>query len=183
MLSKFDSEKQHLIQIILVGQLKLQEKLQRIDLEQFTQCVSLHSHLGQLEEDEVGPYIRHRLKVGGAANFDIFDPEAIQAVSIYSKGNPRILNILCNTALVFGYAHSAEVIDKEIIEKVIKEREDDAIFAATRPNKKKALALSSKITARGEPAGKSLRSIDKRMRRIESILDRIEQHLHKLAGE
>ena len=72
MFSNLEAEKSHLIQIILVGQLELRNKLQRNDLKQFAQRVSSHYHINGLNQVEVNNYIRYRLKVGEAKNLDIF---------------------------------------------------------------------------------------------------------------
>lgn len=177
MLSNYASEKEHLIQIILVGQPELQKKLKRADLEQFTQRVSVHCHLKSLEEEEVEPYILHRLYRGGAKNSSIFDSKAIQAVGKYANGNPRILNILCDTALVFGYADSAKVIDENIIKRVIEEREKNEIFGTTNKNNKNTIHGYSKHDRKNLYKIKSISVIDKHMLRIEGILGKIEQHL------
>jgi general secretion pathway protein A len=182
MLSNYSSDKQHLIQIILVGQPELHKKLRRADLEQFTQRVSVHCHLKRLDEREVGPYITHRLNVGGAEKANIFNPKAIQTVGQYADGNPRILNILCDTALVFGYADSARVIDEKIIEKVIAERERGKIFSKTNLKNKKTFSGYSKKSSIKLSELKFVSITDKNLIRIESTLDKIEQHLKKLAN-
>jgi general secretion pathway protein A len=123
MLSNMEAEKHHLIQIIMVGQPELRSKLQRKDLEQFSQRVSVYCHLKALENDEVAQYIRHRLKAGGASKLDLFDQEAINEISRCSRGIPRLINSICDTALVYGFADAREVIDLKIIRDVVADRE------------------------------------------------------------
>ena len=129
MLSNLEDEKNHLIQMILVGQPELKNKLKRRDLAQFAQRVTVHCHLNGLNASEVKEYILYRLKIAGSNRTDIFTDEAIELISLYSKGIPRIINILCDTALVYGYADNLEIIEKEIVENVIQERESTGVFS------------------------------------------------------
>jgi general secretion pathway protein A len=129
MLSNLEDEKNHLIQMILVGQPELKNKLKRRDLVQFAQRVTVHCHLYGLNASEVKEYILYRLKVAGSNRTDIFTDEAIELISHYSKGIPRIINILCDTALVYGYADNLEIIQREILENVIQERDSTGVFS------------------------------------------------------
>jgi general secretion pathway protein A len=121
MLSNIETEKHHLIQIILVGQPELRFKLQQSNLKQLAQRVTVHCHLKGLERDEVKEYIQHRLEIGGGERFDIFDPETIEKISDYSRGIPRLINILCDSALVYGFADGLETISTPILENVYEE--------------------------------------------------------------
>ncbi len=129
LLSNLEAEKEHLIQIILVGQPELRFKLQRSDLRQFAQRVSVHCHLKGLSNGEVNKYIRHRLKAAGARKPDIFQKDAVDLIAQYSGGVPRIINILCDSALVYGFADEQKAIDKGIVASVIDAREAGGILA------------------------------------------------------
>jgi general secretion pathway protein A len=129
MLSTLEDEKNHLIQMILVGQPELKNELKRRELVQFAQRVTVHCHLNGLNASEVKEYILHRLKVAGSNRTDIFTDSAIELISLYSKGIPRIINILCDTALVYGYADNLEIIEREIVENVIQERDLTGVFS------------------------------------------------------
>lgn len=122
MLSNLESEKHHLIQMILVGQPQLREKLQKKSLEQFVQRVTVYCHLDALDKEQVEQYIRHRLKVAGAQNLDTFDTEAISAIFKHSRGIPRLINTLCDSAFVYGYADDVKVIGRDLIEAVAQAR-------------------------------------------------------------
>ncbi len=122
MLSNLESEKEHLIQMILVGQPQLKEKLRRKSLEQFVQRVTVYCHLDALDKGQVVHYIRHRLTVAGAQNLDIFDTEALDAIFKHSLGIPRLINILSDSALVYGYADDVRVIGRELINTVAQAR-------------------------------------------------------------
>jgi general secretion pathway protein A len=121
MLSNIETEKHHLIQIILVGQPELKFKLQQSNLKQFAQRVTVHCHLKGLEKDEVSEYIGHRLEVGGSKRSDIFKKETIERIAEYSRGIPRLINVLCDSALVYGFADELETIEIDILENVYEE--------------------------------------------------------------
>jgi general secretion pathway protein A len=121
MLSNIETEKHHLIQIILVGQPELKFKLQQSNLKQFAQRVTVHCHLKGLEKDEVSEYIGHRLEVGGSKRLDIFKKETIGRIANYSRGIPRLINVLCDSALVYGFADEMETIDTDTLENVYEE--------------------------------------------------------------
>jgi general secretion pathway protein A len=122
MLSNLESEKEHLIQMILVGQPQLKEKLRKKSLEQFVQRVTVYCHLDALDKEQVDGFIRHRLMVAGAQNLDVFDPGAIHAIFKHSLGIPRLINILCDSALVYGYADDVKTIGRDLIDAVAKAR-------------------------------------------------------------
>ena len=121
MLSNIETEKHHLIQIILVGQPELKFKLQQSNLKQFAQRVTVQCHLKGLEKDEVSEYINHRLEVGGGNRFDIFRKETIERIAEYSRDIPRLINVLCDSALVYGFADELQTIDTDILENVYDE--------------------------------------------------------------
>ena len=123
MLSNYEMDKQHLFQVILVGQPELRLKLQRKSLEQLAQRVSVHYHISGLDPEEVEAYIKYRLKIAGAKSQDIFLEDALTAIYSYSRGIPRLINILCDTALVYGFADGLKEIDREIIDSIIRERD------------------------------------------------------------
>ena len=172
MLSNLEAEKHHLIQIILVGQPELKHKLQLKELAQFAQRITVHCHLEGLRAEELDHYIRYRLQVAGAAHTDIFRPDAIAAVQRYSRGIPRLINILCDTALVFGFADSLTVIDKEVIEAVVKARKAGGLF---HPDEKKKTVTSLKPPAEQTPAApaetlSAIRAMEARVQLLETTI-------------
>lgn len=128
MLSNLESQKNHLIQIILVGQPELKHKLRKKELEQFAQRVTVHCHLDVLSNKEVKGYIQYRLRIAGSKRANIFSDGAIAAIANISKGIPRMINILCDSALVYAFADSKDIINKKIIEDVVRERAAGGIF-------------------------------------------------------
>jgi general secretion pathway protein A len=127
MLSNINVDKDQLLQLVLVGQPQLKELLRHRDLEQFAQRVSADFHIGALEPDEVADYIRHRLKAAGRES-TLFDDVALQYIARVTRGVPRVINTLCDTALVYGFAVEAPMIGKEVIESVLKDKARNGIF-------------------------------------------------------
>jgi len=128
MLSNLETEKEKLIQIILIGQPQLKAKLENPKLEQFKQRISVYFHLTPLTREETKEYISHRLKtvsLNGAA--DIFGQEAVNLIYNYSGGVPRLINLVCDSALLSGYVYGSNQITGKIIEEVIKEREFNSV--------------------------------------------------------
>ncbi len=121
MLSNLETEREKLIQIVLMGQPELRNKLALPKLEQFRQRIVLHYHLGSLSGKEAADYIRHRLKKAGNEDADLFEREAIDAIYTYSKGVPRLINIACHHALISGLVYETKKITKKIAIEAIKE--------------------------------------------------------------
>jgi general secretion pathway protein A len=117
-----NDEKQPLFHIILLGQPNLRDRLNQKALEQLRQRISIHYHLEPLDFEDAVLYITHRLKKAGSRHADIFMPAALESIYQHSRGIPRVINIICDTALVYGFADGAEKIDKTIIENVVEER-------------------------------------------------------------
>jgi len=109
MLSNINADKNQALQVILVGQRELRDTLRRPDLIQFAQRISVDYHLEPLSEEETQGYIRHRLKIAGGDPL-LFDEAACRAVHRYTNGVPRLINLLCDTILVYGYAEQQERI-------------------------------------------------------------------------
>jgi general secretion pathway protein A len=127
MLSNINADKDQSLQVILVGQRELRDTLQRPDLVQFAQRISVDYHLQPLSGEETAANLRHRLKVAGGSP-DIFTDAACQAVYLYSNGVPRLINLLCDTALVYGYAEQQPRIYANLVTDVAKEKQQGGIF-------------------------------------------------------
>ena len=121
MLSNLQSDDQSLIQIMLVGQPELKDRLLKPGHGAFAQRIAVNFFLSGLTEKETESYILHRLnKAGGTP--DIFSPEAIEMIFQASRGIPRTINLLCDTALVYGFGYEFKTIDAPVIEQVIKDK-------------------------------------------------------------
>lgn len=122
MLSNLQTDDQLLLQVMLVGQPELKRKLSARSLAQLSQRIAVHYHLGALSQEEVHEYIAFRLeKVGGAV--DIFAREAVELIFRASGGIPRVVNLLCDTALVYAYGESLGQVNVEVVEQVIRDKE------------------------------------------------------------
>jgi type II secretory pathway predicted ATPase ExeA len=121
LLSNVNSEKDLVLQILLVGQPELREKLCRPELVQFAQRVSVDFHLRPLDPHETQAYIRHRLEVAGGAP-TLFRGEAIELIHARTRGVPRLLNQLCDYALVYAYADGLKTIDADLIGQLVRDR-------------------------------------------------------------
>ncbi|MFH1857052.1 MAG: AAA family ATPase [Candidatus Omnitrophota bacterium] len=123
MLSNLETDKQKLFQIILVGQPELREKLKSPNLAQLKQRITVRFHLSPLDINETKNYIHHRLNIAGVDNKVIFTDSSIEEVYSYSKGVPRMINAVCDRALLLGYVLETQNINPEIIRRSINELE------------------------------------------------------------
>ena len=127
-LSNVNVDKHLLLQIVLVGQPELRDLIRMPQLRQFAQRIGADYHLGTLSAAETTQYVKHRLKVAGASRPNIFRTAALQLVHASSRGIPRLVNQLCDTALVYGYAEQRERIDDALMRDVIRDRCAGGIF-------------------------------------------------------
>jgi general secretion pathway protein A len=132
MLSNVNAQKEYLLHLILVGQPELRELLKRQDLRQLTQRISAAYHLNRLTNEEAQEYIRYRLEVAGASG-EIFTPEARRLVAEASSGIPRIINTVCDLALVYGFSDQEKVIDVGIVDAVLKDRREMGLLDDPEP--------------------------------------------------
>ena len=114
MLSNINADKDELLQIVLVGQPQLRDLLGRPELVQFAQRVSSDFHLEPMGAEDVERYIQHRLEVAGA-RWRIFPERTCELVHQATRGVPRLVNILCDLCLVYGYAAGVKVIDEGLL--------------------------------------------------------------------
>jgi type II secretory pathway predicted ATPase ExeA len=119
MLTNLLDQGQYLLHIIIVSQPEIREVLNRPDFQHMAQRIAVSYNLLPLSFREIVPYIRHRLQAAGATNPDIFTEGAMDLISKHSRGLPRLINILCDAALVTGYAEGRQVIDEECVHRVV----------------------------------------------------------------
>lgn len=122
LLSNINADKHQLLQIILTGQPELKQILSQPELRQFAQRIGVHFHLTSLTEGLVDEYIHHRVRVAGRSE-RLFSSEASLMIARYCEGIPRSINVICDTALVYGYAKQTPVIDVPDVSEVFKDRE------------------------------------------------------------
>jgi len=120
MLSNLETEKEKMLQIILVGQLELDQKLRSPELRQLNQRIAIRHYLQPLTRNEMQSYIFQRLQVAGANGNVTFSRSALTEIHKFSKGVPRLINLLCDRALLGGFAHETHHINKGIVKEAKK---------------------------------------------------------------
>lgn len=121
LLTNLETSSEKLLQIILSGQPELEEKLKLPQLRQLRQRIMLRCKTSPLTKEQTAEYISERLRIAGFAAAPIFDPKAIDTIHMYSLGIPRVVNLLCEHALVNAFTENQRTIDPRIIEDIAKE--------------------------------------------------------------
>jgi len=121
LLSNLETGSEKLLQIVLAGQPELESLLDQPKLRQLKQRVTLHYQLDRLKEGEVGSYIDYRLRAVGYECNDLFTPDGLEPIVIYSKGIPRLINVICDNALLITYASSKKKVSGDVIREVARD--------------------------------------------------------------
>jgi general secretion pathway protein A len=123
LLSNLETDNRKLLQIVLMGQPELRERLNNPKLRQLRQRITVRYHLPPLTRDEVNQYVHHRLQVAGAKGAPYFTTPALWRVYSYSQGIPRLLNAICDKALLAGFVSQQEKIDYRLVGRAVRELE------------------------------------------------------------
>jgi general secretion pathway protein A len=132
LLTNLESSTNKLLHVILLGQPELNRTLADSHFRALKQRITTRYHLSTLSLTETKEYILHRMKKAGARSLSIFDNKAIKAIYKYSKGIPRLINIVCDNALLTGFAQEQNRITKPIIQEVIKDLEGSRVVKKRR---------------------------------------------------
>lgn len=124
LLTNLETSSEKLVQIVLSGQPELEEKLRDPSVRQLRQRISLWCRTRPLTADETKAYVTNRLRIVGATQ-PIFSPDAVQVVHQYSKGIPRIINLICEHAMISAYVEQIKPIPSRIVESVCRELDLD----------------------------------------------------------
>ncbi len=116
LLSNLETDKEKLLQILLVGQPELREKLKSPSLVQLSQRIGIRFHICPLQKEEIEKYMYHRLKVAGSENAVHFTEGAVDKIFKFSSGIPRLINLICDKALLSGFVLGKKIIDGENID-------------------------------------------------------------------
>ena len=127
LLTNLETSTDKLLQIVLSGQPELEEKLKQPQLRQLRQRIMLRCVTSPLTKEQTGEYITERLRIAGASGDAIFSPKAVETVHLYSLGVPRVVNLLCEHALVNAYAEQQRPIEAKIVEDVAREFQLDEV--------------------------------------------------------
>jgi len=142
LLSNFETATTKLLQILLVGQPELKAKLDLPELRQLRQRVGLRCQISPLTVEEARQYIRNRLCIAGARDLGIFTEAAIERMTEYSGGIPRVINILGDHCLLFGYADQARRIGRSLVNAAIEYMEQGM------PTHHRVLSIGSRLNPR-----------------------------------
>jgi general secretion pathway protein A len=209
MLSNLETEKSKLLQIVLVGQPNLRDKLAAPELEQLRQRITVSYHLQPLDAEETVHYINHRLRRAALGAPLEFPRDATDLIHGRSRGVPRIINVICDAALVFGYAEERRQVDVALVSEVLAELETTGILppvaagqpaeaavapmpppvaapkplAAVVPAASMAAAVSAPRRGIAEPAGASLEEVARRAAELEQREKAVRQREHELAEQ
>jgi len=123
MLSNLETEKEKLLQIVLVGQPELKKKLELPELRQLRQRIVVRFHIPGMAEDEIREYIDHRLRIAGSDGGISFSEESVESVYKYTGGIPRVINLVCDKALLAAYVIETKDISLALIDRAINELE------------------------------------------------------------
>lgn len=159
LLSNLETDKEKLLQIILVGQPELRDKLNLFQLRQLKQRVMVDYHIEPLEEDELGDYISHRLDTasGSSPKRIEFTALAVKEICQFSQRVPRLINLICDRALLSGFIKEKNIISEDIIRECVRDIRLDS-----------STAFSAGDPAAGAPFGFS--GDTDRIRRLEGPL-------------
>ncbi|MDY6863197.1 MAG: AAA family ATPase, partial [Thermodesulfobacteriota bacterium] len=124
LISNLETDREKLIQIMLLGQPELRSLISRPDLRQLNQRIGIRYHLSPLALNETTDYIYHRLNIAGNQDSVMFTPSALKVIYKNSQGIPRLINSLCDRALLAGYTMESKVINRKLIKKVVGEVKD-----------------------------------------------------------
>jgi len=118
LLSNLETDTSKLLQIILIGQPELNVTLSRPDLDQLRQRIAINAYIGNLSRAETEDYIKHRLKVAGNENAITFEDGVMDEIYDFSKGIPRLINILCEFTLLAAYSDERKKVNLELIKEI-----------------------------------------------------------------
>jgi general secretion pathway protein A len=123
LLSNLETDERKLLQIVLMGQPELRDRLSDYGLRQLRQRITVRYHLNPLRRNEIGQYVHHRLQVSGANGAPFFTPAALWRIYNYSQGIPRLINAICDKCLLAGYVARRDKIDFSTVGRARRELE------------------------------------------------------------
>ena len=121
LLSNLETDSSRLIQIVMMGQPEFEQRLDQPELRQLKQRIALRCRLAPLPSGEVSSYINHRLKKAGYQGEELFDAKAVERINLSSQGIPRLINVICDNALLIAYASAKRQVSAEMVEEVARD--------------------------------------------------------------
>jgi len=139
MLSNLETDNEKLIQIIFLGQPELKDKLSLPRLEQLRQRIAVYFHLSPLSREDAIRYIRHRMRIASNSDRTFFTPEALEEIYRFTKGVPRMINHICDSALLSGFIYGVDTVDEKIVREVIDESPTAQLLFSTQAKAKQKI--------------------------------------------
>ena len=193
MLSGLETKKEKVLHVILVGQPQLNEMLEAPELEQLLQRVRLRYHLRSLSENDTKAYILHRLNVAGYSDAKLFAPATWPVIYKYTGGLPRLINTLCDTALVCAYADNQAVVTEAILNGAIEELHWLPYAKRVNQQRLRSQPASNDYQAELRDHTRALIGVGQRMTQLDALVPalnaltgrmaNIENLLRRIAGE
>ena len=141
LLTNLETAKQKLLQIILIGQPELREVLARVELRQLAQRITGRYHLQPLSSPETSMYVRHRLSIAGSTS-ELFPPRALRVIHRASSGVPRLINVICDRALLGAYTREQRQVDHKLARRAVRE-----VFGAGKTLRRNPWLITAGVTA------------------------------------
>lgn len=165
LLTNLETSTEKLLQIVLTGQPELEQKLKMPELRQLRQRITMRCHTAPLSLEETFGYIAERLRIGGANGEPIFSKEAIESVHRYSRGIPRVVNLLCEHSLVNSYVDSLRPVPAHLVDEVAREFQLDD----TEPMAPAGFPNMAKQSANTEALLENLDELLGRLRQVNAV--------------
>lgn len=159
LLTNLETSSEKLVQIVLSGQPELEEKLRDPSVRQLRQRISLWCRTRPLTADETKAYVTNRLRIVGATQ-PIFAPDAVQVIHQYSKGIPRVINLICEHAMISAYVEQIKPIPARIVESVCRELDLDSVPFVLSPMAMAAMPDEPVPTAVSSPMNPTVNSTE-----------------------
>jgi len=141
-LSNLNTGREMVLQTILIGQPELRETLRLQSLRQFAQRIAIDHHIEALQVDETERYVHHRLAVAGGSP-ELFCADSLELIHECAGGVPRLINMICDTALVYGFSDQRPRIETDIVEQVIRDRTAGGLLPLRTAGKTHARSLAA----------------------------------------
>ena len=167
LLSNLETDKSNLLQIILIGQPELNQTLSRPELEQLRQRIAINAYISNLSRGELDDYVKHRLRVAGNEEGVGFEEGVMDAIYGFSRGVPRLINIICEFTLLAAFADRKKVIELDLVKEIIGD------FVNESPETRAGVAKAPPApepAAMDEGVREALLSIQMRLQNLEAVL-------------
>lgn len=170
LLTNLETEREKLLKMVLVGQPELRELIARSDLRQLRQRITARYHLQPLTVDETASYVRHRLAVAGG-EYDLFTPGALRRVHRRAQGIPRLINVICDRALLGAFAQERESVDEALVDQAWQEAVSPDAPQGSRRARLPWVAAALAITAAGLAGVVLMDQLQERRDRVDAGAD------------